>query len=224
MSKRLAVKIIIDIIMTILMLLAIGCQLTGVRAHEYIGAALFALFIVHNLLNWRWYGGLARGKYSARRIISSAVNLLLAVDMLLLAATSVMISRELRPLLHIDSGFLARQIHTLTAYWGLLLMSVHIGLHWEMLLGMAKKLSGRSGEARALTASMRAVTLLIILWGIKSSFTLDVGDKLTMRATFSFWPFDESKAGFFAAWLSVMAVYISAAYYAVRVLSGSKNL
>ena len=216
MNPRLALKVTIDIVMTVLMLLAIACQLTGVRAHEYIGALLLALFIIHNLLNWRWYGGLLRGKYSTRRFLNTAVNLLLAADMLLLLVTSVMISRELRPLLHIESGFLTRQYHTFAAYWGLILMSVHLGMHWEMLLGMARKLTGTANESRAVTIALRAVTVLILIWGIKSSFTLNVGDKLTMRATFSFWPFEESKAGFFAAWLSVMGVYVSAAYYVVK--------
>ena len=216
MNPKLALKITIDVVMTVLMLLAIACQLTGVRAHEYIGALLLALFIIHNLLNRRWYGGLPRGRYGARRLVNTAVNLLLAADMLLLLVTSVMISRELRPLLHIESGFLTRQYHTFAAYWGLILMSVHLGMHWEMLLGMARKLTSAADESRAVTIALRTVTALILIWGIKSSFALDVGDKLTMRATFSFWPFEESKAGFFAAWLSVMGIYVSAAYFSLK--------
>ena len=42
--------------------------------------------------------------------------------------------------LRIEGGMmLARRLHILGAYWGFALMSFHLGLHWSMLMGMAKK-------------------------------------------------------------------------------------
>lgn len=33
----------------------------------------------------------------------------------------------------------ARRLHILGAYWGFLLMSRHLGLHWNMIIGMLRK-------------------------------------------------------------------------------------
>ena len=34
------------------------------------------------------------------------------------------------------------RLHMLSAYWGFLLMGVHIGLHWGMIMGMARRMFG----------------------------------------------------------------------------------
>ncbi|RKJ43614.1 hypothetical protein D7X98_15410 [bacterium 1XD8-76] len=34
---------------------------------------------------------------------------------------------------------LARRLHILGSHWGFLLMSVHFGLHWNMVIRMAQK-------------------------------------------------------------------------------------
>ena len=34
----------------------------------------------------------------------------------------------------------ARSLHMISAYWGFVLMSLHLGLHWNMMMGMARKL------------------------------------------------------------------------------------
>ena len=35
----------------------------------------------------------------------------------------------------------ARSVHMLGSYWGLALMSLHIGLHWVRVLGMIRKVT-----------------------------------------------------------------------------------
>ncbi|MDO5562358.1 MAG: DUF4405 domain-containing protein [Synergistaceae bacterium] len=218
MNKKLIFKLSIDLAMTALMLLSIAYQLTGGRAHEMIGAALFALFILHNFLNWRWYCALAKGKYDLRRAMSATVNMLLVCDMAALIVTSVMISRTLAPYLAIPHGFMTRQVHTFTAFWGLVLMSVHLGMHWEMILAMLRKTAGADRAGRWLTIVLRVMTALIFAYGVKSSFDLDVGSKLTMRATFSYWDFENETPLFFAAYLSIMGVYICVVYYVLKLV------
>ena len=39
----------------------------------------------------------------------------------------------------------ARLLHMSSSYWGFVLMSFHIGLHWSMLLNMARK-AGDGGQ------------------------------------------------------------------------------
>lgn len=34
---------------------------------------------------------------------------------------------------------LARRLHILGSYWGFLLMSIHLGLHWNMVIGIVKR-------------------------------------------------------------------------------------
>lgn len=55
MKPKVIVKIGIDFIMTILLLLLMAFNLIGQELHEWIGTGMFLLFILHNILNYRWY-------------------------------------------------------------------------------------------------------------------------------------------------------------------------
>ena len=65
---RTKIRLMIDISMTVLLPFLMAYSLIGEAFHEVVGTAIFVLFIVHHLLNRRWYGALFKGKYNARRI------------------------------------------------------------------------------------------------------------------------------------------------------------
>ena len=52
MKPKARLKVGIDILMTLLLLFLMGYQFWGEAAHEWAGAGMFALFIVHHLLNF----------------------------------------------------------------------------------------------------------------------------------------------------------------------------
>ena len=64
MKKR--IQLIIDITMAVLLPLLMAYSLIGEAFHEVVGTAIFVLFIVHHILNRKWYGALFKGKYTAR--------------------------------------------------------------------------------------------------------------------------------------------------------------
>ena len=66
----------VDIAMTLGLLFLMGYHLWGDTAHEWVGAGIFVLFILHHILNWRWWAGLFKGKYSAVRILQVVIDLL----------------------------------------------------------------------------------------------------------------------------------------------------
>ena len=60
-KKRMMVRRIVDICMTILLLCLMAYQVTGEEAHEWIGMVMTALVVVHQILNRRWYGAIFKG-------------------------------------------------------------------------------------------------------------------------------------------------------------------
>ena len=59
-----AVKICIDIGMIAGLLFLMAYELIGQAAHEWLGIGMFVLFIAHHILNRRWWGRLAKGRYT----------------------------------------------------------------------------------------------------------------------------------------------------------------
>ncbi len=223
MSKRLTCKLIADMIMTMLLLTAFAHQLIGNLAHEIVGSLMVILFITHNMMNRRWYASIFKGKYPVQRVIGTAVNLMLFADMALLAISAVMISRDVFSFLDMPGGLSIRGVHVLAAHWGLVLVSVHLGLHWSMILGAMKKMAGMSAKNQIRTITLRIAAILIAIYGIKSSFDLEIGSKLTMQSSYGYWDFDNAPAGFFIAYLSIMSLYVFITYYGITLLQKTIN-
>lgn len=70
MNKK-VIRNIINIAMPIIMITLMAYQLIGKAYHEYAGTALFIVFIIHNILNIKWYGKLFRGNYIPYRILET---------------------------------------------------------------------------------------------------------------------------------------------------------
>lgn len=140
MKPKAIAKIAIDILMTLLLLFLMGYQFWGDAAHEWVGAGMFLLFIAHHALNLGWYKTLLKGKYTGVRILQLIVNLLLFLTMLGMMVSGIMLSRHVFAFLPIDGGMsFARLTHMAASYWGFVLMALHLGLHWNMILGMWRK-------------------------------------------------------------------------------------
>ena len=93
MNGTLTVRIIIDLCLTILLLCAYAYRIIGDIAHEWIGVSVFVLFIAHNVINYRWYKNVGKGAYTARRVIMTTINALLALTMATLVITGFLQSR-----------------------------------------------------------------------------------------------------------------------------------
>lgn len=61
MKPKVKFKIGVDILMTLVLLFLMGYQFWGDVAHEWAGAGMFLLFLVHHILNGNWHKRLLRG-------------------------------------------------------------------------------------------------------------------------------------------------------------------
>lgn len=93
MRCKRTVKIIIDIAMYLIFVALMQEHLWD-GLHEWIGIVLFALFIAHSILNFRWYQSLFKGKYTPTRTILAVINIALFAAMLCCMVSSVLVSES----------------------------------------------------------------------------------------------------------------------------------
>ncbi|MDM7920570.1 MAG: DUF4405 domain-containing protein [Methanosarcina sp.] len=223
MNRKILFKLAVDLFMAVLLLVSMASQLTGNTIHELLGVSLLSLFIVHNVLNRRWYQKVLKGKHNVRRVLNTAVNLLLLVNMMLLAVSSVMISRAVFAFIPVDGGLIARQMHILATYWGFILISIHIGMHWRMIIGAARKILGITALNCYSRFALRVMTVLVAVYGAYAFFAREIGSRLILYYTYSYWNFDESAMFFFTDYLSIMGVYICVTYYVLKFVQNRKK-
>lgn len=102
------------------------------------------------------------------------------------------------------------------SYWGFLLMAAHLGLHWEMLLGMVRK----AGKTRLPPVSFlpTAAGALAAAYGAAAMVKRDLATYLFLRAEFVFLDFSESKIRFYLDYLAMMGTFIFLFHFAAKLL------
>ena len=208
-------RLALDFIAVGLLLAALAYWWLDNRTHEIIGTAMFLLVIVHNVFNRWWYGTIRKGHRAPRGLMTTVLNLSLLAVMLTLLVTSLMISRDVFGFLALDGGFTVREIHKLASYWAMIIVSIHLGLHWSMVMGAVRGALGVAKGNRGRTLALRMIAAAIVAYGVDSSFEMTIGSKLVLHPTLDMWDFGESTMGFFAHYAAIVGLYAVLAHYAV---------
>lgn len=205
--KRMAV----DAAMTVLLPCLMAYSLIGETFHEIAGTAMLALFIIHHILNRGWHKGLFRGRTSPFRAFQTAVDLLLCAVMVCLPLSGILMSKHLftfLPTTHLAAG--ARTVHLLAAYWGFLLMSLHLGLHLDR---MVKKRP----------PWLKGIAAAVAVYGLIAFFRRGFPEYLFLRSRFAFFDPAQSRLWFFADYLSIMVLFALAGYGTGRALKTKRR-
>lgn len=220
MKPKAVIKLAVDVFMTLALLFLMGYQFWGEAPHEWVGAGMFLLFVAHHLLNGRWHKTLFKGKYSALRTVTLCVDLLLLLAMLAQMYSGIVMSRYVFAFLPGTGGMsLARRLHILGAYWGFLLMSVHLGLHWNMILGMLRKALKIKSKTKSPSMIAFAAGLTISGYGIWVFISRDFPTCLFLKSEFVFLDYSEPKIFFYIDYLALMGLCIFIAHYSTKLMA-----
>ena len=211
MKKR---KLLIDISMTVLLPLLMAYSLIGEMFHEIIGTLMLVLFITHHILNRGWYKSLFKGKYTARRIFQTVLNILLLLFMVLQPLSGILMSRYLYSFIR-AAGItaFARQIHLCFAYWGFVFMSVHAGTHLTVPLDSLKR--KKNQVWLAVMVLMGSVSIYGIFSFTKRKFDV----YMFLKSAFVFFDFYEPRLFFFIDYLSIMVLCAFVGYWIIKGLT-----
>ncbi|KJF70194.1 DUF4405 domain-containing protein [Agrobacterium arsenijevicii] len=216
-------RLILDLLAVSLMLAAFAYNWFGNAAHEIIGTLMFVLLISHNVFNRRWYGVVAKGWREPRSIFSKSITLCLLVMMVGLLITSVIISQTVFDFLSLRSTFTVRQVHALIAYLILLIVALHVGLQWSMIMQVIAQVVRVNTNTRILSLALRSLALLIAIYGVHSLFVIEIGPKLRMETTFGFWDFEAAAFEFILRHAAVIAFCAMIAHYGLKLLNRYKR-
>lgn len=212
MKKK--IQLIIDISMTLLLPLLMAYSLIGEAFHEVVGTTIFALFIIHHILNRKWYAALLKGKYNARRIFQTVLNTLLLLVMILQPISGILMSKHLfafLPSLPISAQ--ARSIHMLLAYWGYVLMCLHAGTHLTVPLG---KLGQKNKKASVM---LYVISGCISAYGVAAFLKRGFPEYMSGRTAFALFDFGEPIVFFLLDYLAIMVLFMMTGYLIVFGLS-----
>ena len=222
MGNRAAVRHLVDLLMTVALVLLMAYFLTDQEIHEWLGAGMLVLFVIHHILNFKWLKALDRGKYTPFRVLQTALVLLVLLCMLGSMLSGIWMSRYVFDFLPTQGHMgLARTAHLLCAYWGFFLLSAHLGLHWGIILGVVRKAAGNRKPSALRTAVLRVLTCGISAYGVFAFIKHQIADYLFLQSHFVFFDYEQPPALYFLDLLAMMGLCIALSHYLGRAISSS---
>lgn len=200
------IKVLIDFGMTVLLLLLMAYERVGAAAHEWLGIGLFLLVVLHHLLNRKWSGNLLKGRYRPMRIAQTVLVALVVCAMLGSMASGIVLSRHALTFLPVRGGASwARTMHMLCGYWGFVLMSLHLGLHWGMIVGIVSR---HIKTSPLLARVSRIAGIAAAVYGTYALFKRGLPDYLFLRNHFAFFDFSEPLVLLLLDYLAIMGAFV----------------
>ncbi len=208
------IKTCIDVAMTMLFLLLMGYHLLDGAAHEWLGVAVFILFIAHNALNYKWYLSLFKGKYGAVRIIQTVINFALLAAVVCCIISAICVSGQVFAWMNTGFASFGREMHLSATVWAFIFMSLHLGFHWSYFVGMAKKIVKPVDKAVVvLKWVFRVIVLGICAYGCYNFIVRKLWEEMFLLTEFKWFDFDKNIVLYFVESLTIMILFTSISYY-----------
>ena len=181
--------------MYIIFIILMGHHITENLIHEILGTTIFVLFIIHHILNYKYYKTIFKGKYTPKRRTLLAVDLLLLISMIYIIISAINISSDVFSFLNIETKIWGRKLHMITTSWSFMLMSIHVGLHLNPLINKLNKKINKYIYYLLLVS--------IIIYGIYSFIKLNLISDMFLLNAFKYYDFNELPIIFYLHVISV---------------------
>lgn len=210
------IRMLVNSGMTVVLLCLMAYSLIGEMTHEILGTVMFVLFIVHHILNKRWFGALTKGKYGAFRVLQTGLVFVLILSVLASAASGIMLSNQLYTFLPRIRGAaaIARNVHLVCAYLNFMLMSLHLGMHWNTMISTMGRNHKERSDIRIW--GVRILAFIIAAYGIFVFVKRQIGEYLLLRTHFVFFDFSEPIVLFFLDYIAIMGLFVFIGYYLTK--------
>ncbi|WP_249310141.1 DUF4405 domain-containing protein [Bacillus sp. FJAT-49736] len=171
--KRNYIKIILDFLLALTFALLMDPRvLSGLPFHEIAGLVFGVAILTHIGLNFSWVKNTTKkifdSKLPVKTRISYLLNILLLFSMSAIIVTGILISRVVFPSLALKGNHMMRGLHNLAANITLVLVGLHIGVHWQWIKGICKKIfKGKEGKWRKGIVVSVLISFIILFGGIQ---------------------------------------------------------
>jgi hypothetical protein len=183
--KKNYIKIVLDLLLALTYVLLMNPRvLNGLPFHEIVGLVIGIAILIHIGLNYSWVISTTKKifdpKLPKKSKFGYLLNILLLISMAAVILSGIFISKVVTPSLAIQEGHFIREIHGFSADATLAIVGLHIGVHWQWILGICKKaFISKEGKRRNGVIASVVLALAILAGGIQwfaSTATSSIGD------------------------------------------------
>lgn len=199
-------RVVIDGVLALVLMALMATAIVQEAPHEWLGIGLFALIVVHIVLNWRWLVAIPRMRRDGLRVLQLVVLVGLVACIVGQVVSSLVMSKHAFGFLPaLPGASWARRVHMICSYWSFVLAFAHAGLHARVPKGIT---SGQLWIARVVLAA-------IACYGVYSFVQLGLGPYLMGQVQFAFADYGTPYAVVAVRYASV-AVLVAGVFHYIR--------
>lgn len=169
----------------------------GNLVHEIAGTVAILVLLRHVLNNRAWWRQLGRGRWDLRRALSTVLTMLLAVNALVLTATSLAVSETLFAAVNLPGLFVLREIHWFSAYWMIALAGFHLGMNGHRIKAHLVQMSTIRPVPGPLRWAAIMLWVAVAVQGVASGGVLGLWPRLSFRYSLAMWDYNASVLPYF---------------------------
>jgi len=148
-------------LMFVLFILVMNFEITGIFWHEILGIFILGLFLLHQILNFKWIKtitkNIANKKLPIKTKIMYILNVIILISIIITVISGILISQYLFIELRSYNTIFWTTIHNVFAYLSLGLITIHILLHIPFIKTAIIKLK---------TQKLSILTVILSLLGL----------------------------------------------------------
>ena len=146
-----AMKILVDIIMTVIFVVLLIPRIVDTSTHEFLGIAIMPIIAIHVLLNWEWVKVTVSNMWNrkatqkSRHMFSIVIGLLVSVAITIISGFALSEALGGATLSHqlghsMQSGIMpAMAVHRISSFACMVYIFLHIRVHWNYIKAIFTK-------------------------------------------------------------------------------------
>lgn len=172
--KKNRFKFYLDLLIAISFILLFSPESTGLAFHEIAGLLLGIAFLVHILLNKKWIMTVSKKLFSknlkGKTQLSYLLNIVLLLDMVMIIISGLFISKVVLPHFRYFSGVNWLPLHIVSSIIGLIIVGIHLGLHWNWIKQIGNSFPKLSKLFTFQKPSRKVIARILLIIGTISLF------------------------------------------------------
>ena len=143
LRNRTRLNFSLDLLLIVIFPIELEYRFTGLRIHELLGLGFGILLAIHFLLHLDWVWSITKTFFRTllhETRLNYLLNTILLIDACVIVLSGILISRTLGLSFTLGriAGLSWERIHILSAELSLVIIALHVALHWKWLANNTK--------------------------------------------------------------------------------------
>lgn len=203
-------RLILNAAIWVFFLLIMSFQYLPKILHELGGVLWVVAVLLHLSWNQQWFSYLLHGKWATMRGVAMLINILLILSSITVILSGICISNHVfkgMVPLALQRNIVIHQLHVSLPYLMLILMGLHVGLHWQGIWQRFMKALRWNSNSLTYRAGCYFCVLMLFIGGIYGSLMNRIGDRLQLKHIFATAATQASWEVYLLMLISIMGMY-----------------